>query len=112
MNDGLKDKHRQSIIGILTANKRVERIVLFGSRAVGTFTTTSDVDIALFGDQLTLTDYARLAEAIDALSIPQQVDILLYESIKNRNLINHIQRHGVEWYRKSWAMGSSRATSQ
>ena len=106
MTDGLKDKYRKAIIEILSANERVEKVVLFGSRAMGTFTPTSDVDIALFGDQLTMTDQAKLAEAINELSIPQRVDILLYKSIKNEKLIEHIKRHGVEWYRRSWAMGS------
>ncbi|MEA3385672.1 MAG: nucleotidyltransferase domain-containing protein [Thermodesulfobacteriota bacterium] len=108
MTDGLKDKYRKAIIEILTANERVEKVVLFGSRAMGTFTPTSDVDIALFGDQLTMTDQAKLAEAIDELSIPQRVDILLYKSIKNEKLIEHIKRHGVEWYRRAWAIRTFR----
>ena len=35
MTDGLKDVHREAIIGALAANDRVERAVLFGSRATG-----------------------------------------------------------------------------
>jgi predicted nucleotidyltransferase len=97
MTDGLKDKHRNAIIEILSSCSRVERVVLFGSRAMGTFTTTSDVDLALFGDELTLTDHANLAEAVDELSIAQQVDILLYKSIKNEKLLEHIKTHGVQW---------------
>ena len=97
MTDGLKDKHRKAIIEILSSSRRVERVVLFGSRAMGTFTATSDVDIALFGRDLTLTDHAKFAQAIDELSIPQQVDILLHKSIKNEKLIEHIETHGVEW---------------
>lgn len=38
MTDGLKDAHRTAIIGALRANRRVERAVLFGSRAKETFT--------------------------------------------------------------------------
>jgi len=34
-------------LGILTANPRVERVVLFGSRAMGTHTPESDIDLAL-----------------------------------------------------------------
>ena len=97
MTDGLKDKHRKAIIEILSSCGRVERVVLFGSRAMGTFTTTSDVDLALFGDELTLTDHANFAEAVDGLSIAQQVDILLYKSIKNEKLLEHIKTHGVQW---------------
>ncbi|MCB2261389.1 MAG: nucleotidyltransferase domain-containing protein [Candidatus Thiosymbion ectosymbiont of Robbea hypermnestra] len=100
MTDGLKDHYRQAITEILAANPRVERAVLFGSRAMKTFTTTSDVDIALFGDELTLTDHARLAEAINKLPIPQRVDLLLHKTIKNKNLLEQIKHHGVEWYRK------------
>ena len=61
MTDGLKDAHREAIVTVIAANDRVERVVLFGSRATGTNTVTSDVDIALFGDRLTLTDQGRLS---------------------------------------------------
>ena len=63
MSDGLKEKYRRAIIDILSADEKVERIVLFGSRAMRTFRATSDVDIALFGDRLTLADQARFAGA-------------------------------------------------
>ncbi|HBA83603.1 MAG TPA: nucleotidyltransferase domain-containing protein [Verrucomicrobia bacterium] len=97
MNDGLKDRHRKAITAILTANPRVERAVLFGSRAMGTFTPTSDVDIALFGDRLTLDDQAQLAEAIGDLSMPQRIDLLLHRRITNEKLLAHIEQYGVEW---------------
>jgi len=106
VTDGLKDKHRQAIIEILAANSRVEKVVLFGSRAMGTFTPTSDVDIALLGDNLTLTDQAHLAAAIAELPMAQQVDIVLHKSIRNEKLIEHIKRYGVEWHRRSAAGGS------
>ena len=98
MTDGLKDAHRAAIIAEVAANDRVERAVLFGSRATGTNTVSSDVDIALFGDRLTLTDQARLAAALDEISMAQSVDLLLYDSVTNRTLREHIRRQGVEWY--------------
>ena len=76
MNDGLKDKHREAIIGVLAKNPRVERAVLFGSRAMGAHTPGSDVDLALYGDALTLDDQARLAAEIEELPVPQQVDLV------------------------------------
>ena len=98
MTDGLKDRHREAIIAKIAANDRVERAVLFGSRATGTNTVSSDVDIALFGDRLTLTDQARLAAALDEIPMAQSVDLLLYDSIRDRTLREHIRTHGVEWY--------------
>ena len=98
MTDGLKDAHREAIIAEIAANDRVERAVLFGSRATGTNTVSSDVDIALFGDRLTLTDQARLAAALDEIPMAQSVDLLLHDSIQSRTLREHIRRQGIEWY--------------
>lgn len=96
--DGLKDKHRKAILDILTANPDVQRVVLFGSRAMGTFTTTSDIDIALFGPSLTLQHLGKLNHAIGELTIPQTVDLLIYGQIENKKLIQHIKKHGVVWF--------------
>ncbi len=104
MTDGLKEKHRKAIIEILAANERVERVVLFGSRAMRTYTTTSDVDLALYGDKLTLTDQAHLSAAIDALPMAQRVDLLLYNKIDNEKLKEHIERYGKEWFRRGRGM--------
>ena len=101
MTDGLKDMHREAIIARIAANDRVERAVLFGSRATGTNTASSDVDIALLGDRLTLTDQARLAAALEEIPMAQSVDLLLYNSIQDCTLREHIQRQGVEWFARS-----------
>ena len=100
MTDGLKARHRAAIIATLAANDRVERAVLFGSRAMGTNTITSDVDIALFGQQLTLRDQASLAAACEELPMAQSVDLVLYSTIDNPALVEHICSDGVEWYRR------------
>ena len=103
MTDGLKAKHRAAIIATLAANDRVERAVLFGARAMGTNTITSDVDIALFGQQLTLTDQASLAAACEELPMAQSVDLVLHSAIDNPALVEHIRTCGVKWYRRGGA---------
>ena len=112
MTDGLKDAHREAIIATLAANDRVERAVLFGSRATGTNTVSSDVDIALFGDRLTLTDQARLAAVIDEIPMAQSVDLLLYDSLQDRTLREHIWRQGVEWYARTPRHAGSNIASE
>ncbi len=98
MTDGLKDAHRAAIIATIATNERVERAVLFGSRATGTNTMSSDVDIVLFGDRLTLTDQAQLAAALDEIPMAQSVDLLLYGSIRSAKLREQIRTRGVEWH--------------
>ncbi|MDE2730053.1 MAG: nucleotidyltransferase domain-containing protein [Bacteroidota bacterium] len=98
MNHVLKHHHRKAIVARLAANERVERAVLFGSRAIGTNSVSSDVDIALFGDRLTLSDQALLAAELELIPMAQSVDLVLFSSIGNRSLQEHIRQQGVEWY--------------
>lgn len=98
--DRLNSRYKDIIINILTSNPRVEQIVLFGSRAINTFTPSSDIDLALFGDKLTLTDQAYLLEQIHQSVVPFEVDLLRYSSVSNRKLLEHIIRNGVVWYSK------------
>ena len=100
MTDGLKERHRKAVIDIIAANARVERAVLFGSRATGSFRPASDVDLALFGDSLSMSDQVNLTAAIDELTIPQRVHLLLYGMIDSTALRNQIETQGVEWYRR------------
>ena len=65
---------------------------------MGTHTMSSDVDVVLFGDQLTLTDQARLSASIEVLPMAQSVNLVLYTSIQCDSLLEHIRRFGIEWY--------------
>ena len=110
MTDGLKDVHREAIIATIAANDRVERAVLFGSGATGTNTVSLDIDIALFGAELTLTDQVRLAAALDAIQMAQSVNLLLCDSVTNKTLLERIRRDGVEWYVRPPKRASTPAT--
>ena len=101
MNDGLRDVHRDAIFSVFAADNRIERAVLFGSRATGTNTMSSDVIIALFGNGLTLTDQTCIAAALDKIPIAQSVDLVLYDSVRNEELGRHILKYGIEWYQRN-----------
>lgn len=101
MTDGLDQQDREIIIDILSSNERVERVVLYGSRVLGTFRPASDIDIALFGDSLTFSDVAQLAYSLEETTIPQKIDLLLYSTLTNHDLRNHIKESGVEWFNHS-----------
>lgn len=102
-DSGLKNRHRKAIVAAIAANKNVEKAVLFGSRALGTNTVTSDVDIALFGNRLTFTDQAHLGDIIDRIPMAQSVDLVLCDSVDSPALLEHIRKHGIEWYRRDTA---------
>ena len=105
MTTGLKDAYRAAIIDVLASNEKVERAVLFGSRAVQSHRPASDVDLALFGDQLDLTDLAQISAAVEHLTVPQKVDLLLFNTVENKALRDHIVKNGIEWYKRIGGRG-------
>ncbi|WP_163352777.1 nucleotidyltransferase domain-containing protein [Desulfovibrio sp. JC010] len=96
-DDGIALRHKQKLLEILSAYERVERVILFGSRAMGSYTTESDIDLVLIGDKISMTDQAAIIDAIEQTSIPQRVDIVLYRTISSEKLLEHIREFGVEW---------------
>ena len=100
MKDGLRDVHRDAIFSVFAANDRIERAVLFGPRATGMNTLSSDVIIALFGNGLTLTDQACIAAELDEVPMGQSVDLVLYDSVRNKVLGRQIRKYGIELYQR------------
>jgi uncharacterized protein len=98
MSDGLTTAQRNAIREVLASFPRVERAVLFGSRALGTSSPASDIDLALFGDSLTLEDEARLAARFEDIGLPVAVDLLRHATIQSGPLREHIARHGTDFF--------------
>ena len=97
---GLKDIELEKLSKVFAANERIERVVLYGSRAKGNYKPFSDVDITLEGAELTHNDLSRLSLAIDDLLLPYQFDISIFHTLKNEALIDHIRRMGITIYEK------------
>ncbi len=92
---GLENNELEKIISVIAKNYRVEKAVLYGSRAKGTFRPFSDVDITLIGSRLQRYDLNSIILAMDDLLLPYEFDISLFSALKNENLIDHINRVGV-----------------
>ena len=78
---------------MLTAQPQVERIWLFGSRAMGREQPGSDLDLCLEAPQLSHSDRLRLLNAVDDLCLPWQVDLVLRHELP-AELEEHVQRVG------------------
>ena len=92
---GLQKTDINNVVAILQANKKITKIVLFGSRAKGNFNKGSDVDIALIGDNLVLNDILDLSLKIDNLFLPYKFDLIIFDRIKEKALVEHINRVGI-----------------
>lgn len=71
--------------------------VLFGSRAKGTHTERSDVDLAVAG-AVTPMLAAVIAEELDELPLPYRFEVQPLAHIALRPLREHIERVGIVIY--------------
>lgn len=101
MQYGLTGKQLNEILDIITANPAVEEAILFGSRAKGNYRNGSDVDIALKGENLTLTDVLHIDNQLDDTYLPYTFDIILYRHINDPDVIEHINRVGIDILKKA-----------
>lgn len=99
MSWGLSEREIALLRATLAAHPNVQRAVLYGSRAMGNYRTGSDIDLTLEGD-LHLQDINRLLLDIDDLLLPYQVDLSAFQDIDNPELVDHIRRVGVEFWRR------------
>ena len=98
---GLSEKDIASIQAVLKRYPQVERAVLYGSRARGTYKPGSDIDLTLAGgDDLDLSVLGRIMEEIDDLLLPYMFDLSLLSRISDPEVLGHIRRVGVVFYEK------------
>ena len=95
---GLKDTDLDFIRQAFSRYPNVIEAILFGSRAKGTHHPGSDIDIALKGNGLKEL-VLQLSTYLNQESlIPYQFDIIDYDGIDNKDLIDHIDRVGISIY--------------
>jgi predicted nucleotidyltransferase len=98
---GLFDKDLEDIHSILNQHPKVERAVIFGSRAKGNYKNGSDVDIALQGEDIDFDTISQISHALnEETNMPYRFDVLNYNGIKEPLLLDHIDRIGVEIYNR------------
>lgn len=98
MNTGLNPKTIQSLESVFKQFDTIDKVVLYGSRALGTHKPGSDIDLALFGKNVTPDLIASIAILIDDLLLPYTLDLTAYDLIDNLALREHIDRVGIKLF--------------
>ncbi len=96
---GLSDAEVELIRTVLRQHAHVSRAILFGSRAKGVATPHSDIDLAVCGLDSALKTEA-LALDLEELPLPYKFDVLDFEALKNEVLREHVERVGIEIYKR------------
>lgn len=97
---GLKVKHINAINAVFSEFKNIEKTLLYGSRANGNYKNGSDIDLTLVGDLLDISTLFKIEIALDDLLLPYKMDVSIFHTIDNNELIDHIKRVGLIFYEK------------
>lgn len=101
MKFGLTDKTIAQIHGVFAHYPTVEKVIIYGSRAKGNYKNGSDIDLTLVGDNITDQDLSHIMREFDELPTPYSFDLSIFKQIDHADLIDHIKRIGIEFYKKS-----------
>lgn len=101
MNYSGLSKEELALINTVFQNESgISEVILYGSRAKGSHTTASDIDLALVGIDDDLKA-AAIAEQLDELPLPYTFDVRSLPSINHQPLKDHIARVGVRIYKRN-----------
>jgi predicted nucleotidyltransferase len=97
---GLPEAVVVAIQQVLASHPEVEAAILYGSRALGRHRPASDIDLTLIGPAIGAAALARIDAELDDLLLPWVIDLSCLASIRHPALLAHIERAGVELYRR------------
>ncbi len=99
MKYGLREHVVENINGVFAQHIEVKRVTLYGSRAKGNYKNGSDIDLTMHGDtDLTLNVMYKIMTELDDLLLPYMIDLSIFSTIGDPDVVEHIQRVGVLFY--------------
>ncbi len=106
---GLRAATIDKICTVLAKHQRIEKAVIYGSRAKGNYKPGSDIDLTLYGQNLTRDDLATVMDELDDLLLPYSIDLSLFDELNHAKLREHIERVGLVFYERGDAGGVMKA---
>jgi len=100
MQFGLSENIIEQLNKIFEENRKVDEVILFGSRAKGNYRGDSDIDLALKGRNVSSEDILSLGVKLESLNLPYKIDLINYATIKDKDVVEHIDRAGIVFYEK------------
>jgi uncharacterized protein len=100
-NHGLSERSLGTLYGIFSKYATLNRVILYGSRAMGNYKNGSDIDITLeVGEGFTDSDLLRVCGDLEESDLPYFVDCSVLSGISDRELRDHIARVGKVLYER------------
>lgn len=100
-DSGLEQNEVLQMQKIFSRFENIEKVILYGSRAMGNWKPYSDIDLTVVGKGVTLEDIHEIENELDYLLMPYKIDLSILAQIKNRDLLEHIERVGIPFFEKN-----------
>ena len=97
---GLSEETITVVQKVLSKFPKIEKAVIYGSRAEGTYKDGSDIDITLFGKELDNT-LSALSVALNDLRLPYEFDLSIFENTDCPKVIDRINKFGKNFLQKT-----------
>ena len=95
----LPQKTISELISIFSTYPEIEKVIVFGSRALGNAKPGSDVDCAISGKKLSSQLVNRIQNYLEEETLfPYFFDWIHLETTQNKDLLEHIKTHGIILY--------------
>ncbi len=100
-NSGLKPEDIAKIKAVFAKYKQVDKVLIYGSRAMGNYKPASDIDLCLKGNEVDFSLQLKIEFDLDDLMLPLKFDISIYHQLSNPEFIDHIDRQGKVFYNRA-----------
>lgn len=95
---GLPQRTINELAAFFASKPLIDKVVIFGSRAKGTFHNGSDIDLAVWTDEH--NNFFKIAGELDDLDTPYKFDVVDYKTLTHEGMKNSIDKDGIELYKK------------
>lgn len=95
---GLPEQTRLKMEGVFAHYPEIEQVIIYGSRAKGSFRPGSDIDLTLRGRGLTDNVLSQVSTELDELDTPYLMDVSIYDDLQSDSLRDNIKSDGRFFY--------------
>ncbi len=100
MKYGLKEETIKKINEVFSNYSEIKKVIIYGSRAKGSYKNGSDIDLTLIGENIKLEQLNKIDNELDNLMLPYSFDLSAYKELTNKEFIEHIDRVGLVFFNR------------
>lgn len=98
---GLPKETLDTLLSYFSNKPEIEKVVIYGSRAKGTYHNGSDIDFAVWTDEHNY--FFRIAGELDDLPTPYKFDVIDYKTLAHEGMKNSIDKDGILFFKRAAA---------